>query len=145
MEYRDEELNILISIYLDDLIINHDNPISLNVTIYSNGDENDLDRDKRLLCTTFIAELPSTYPNLNSLKITLCRPRGLIDEQINGLNSLRYSCLESNIGSCVLYECIESTRSELFVYELPQKAGAICLMLIKHRELIESLSPHIKQ
>ncbi|CAF1096273.1 unnamed protein product [Adineta steineri] len=81
-EHRNEELNVLKSIYLDDLIINYDIPISLNIIIYPNGDENDLDRDKRLLCITFIAELPSTYPDLNSLKITLCRPRGVTDEQI---------------------------------------------------------------
>ncbi|CAF0759012.1 unnamed protein product [Adineta steineri] len=76
----DEELNILISIYLDGLIINYDNPISLNTTIYSNGDENELDHDKRLLCIALIAKLSSTYRDLNSPKITLCRPRGLIDE-----------------------------------------------------------------
>ncbi|CAF0846545.1 unnamed protein product [Adineta steineri] len=89
-------------------IINYDNPISLNITIYSNGDENDLDHDKRLLCIAFIAELSSTYRDLNSPKITLCRLRGLTDEQINELDSLIYSCLESNIDSCVLYKCIEN-------------------------------------
>ncbi|CAF1013283.1 unnamed protein product [Adineta steineri] len=138
----DEELNVLKSIYLDDLIINYDNPISLNIIIDSNGDENDLDREKRLLCITFIAELPSTYPDLNSPKITLCRPRGLTDEQINELNSLIYSCLESNIGSCVLYECIESIRSKLSFYELPQEACAICLTLISNRNDIIKTNCH---
>ncbi|CAF1417046.1 unnamed protein product [Adineta steineri] len=171
-EHNDEELNVLISIYLQDLIINYDNPISLNITIDSNGDENDLDRDKPLLCITFIAELPSTYPHLNSPKITLCCLRGLTDEQINELIFLIYSCLELNIGFYVLYECIESIRSKLSVYELPQKACTIYFALInsvcrrilannvneqlplssveqdsneEHQELIENLAPHIKQ
>ncbi|CAF1455202.1 unnamed protein product [Adineta steineri] len=151
-----------------------EHPFSLNITVYPNGDENNLDRDKRLLYITLIVELPSIYPDLNSSKITLCHLRGLTDEQINELNSLIYSCLESNIGSCVLYECIESIRSKLSVYELPQEACAICLALIKpvrrqiltnniieqlpslsysteqnsnkeHQELIKKFSPHIKQ
>ncbi|CAF3681636.1 unnamed protein product [Adineta steineri] len=129
-EHIDEELNVLTSIYLDDLIVNYDNPISLNITIYSNGDENDLDRDKRLLCITFIVELSPRYSGLNSPKRTLCRLRGLKDEQINELNSLIYSCLQSNIGSCVLYEYIGSIRSKLSVYELPQEACVIYLTLI---------------
>jgi len=138
----DEELSVLKSIYLDDLIINDDNPISINITIYSNGDENDLDREKRLLFVTFIAELPSTYPDMDSPKITLYRPRGLTDEQLNELNSSISSCLEFNSGSCVLYECIELIRSKLSSYELPHEACAICLTLIDHRNDIIKTNCH---
>jgi len=138
----DEELNVLKSIYLDDLIINYDNPTSINITIYSNGDENDLDRDKRLLCITFIAELPSTYPDIDSPKITLCRSRGLTDEQLNELNISISSCLELNSGSSVLYECIELIRSKLSSYELPHEACAICLTLINNRNDIIKTNCH---
>jgi hypothetical protein len=138
----DEELSVLKSIYLDDLTINYNNPISINITIYSNGDENDLDRDKRLLCLTFIAELPSTYPDLDSPKITLCRSRGLTDEQLNELNSLIYSCLELNFGSCVLYECIELIHSKLSSYEIPTEACAICLTLITNRNDVIKTNCH---
>ncbi|CAF0726243.1 unnamed protein product [Adineta steineri] len=89
-EHIDEELNVLESIYVDDLIINYDNPVSLNITIYSNEDDNHLDCDKRLLCITFTVELPSTYPDLNSPKINLCSPRRLTKEQIDQLNSSIY-------------------------------------------------------
>jgi len=139
----DEELIVLKSIYLDDLIIiNNDNQTSINITIYSNGDENDLDRDKRLLCITFIAELPSTYPDIDSPKITLCRSRGLTDEQLNELNISISSCLELNSGSCVLYECIELIRSKLSLYELPLEACAICLTLITNRNDIIKTNCH---
>ncbi|CAF1472436.1 unnamed protein product [Adineta steineri] len=93
--------------HIKQIVISLEHPIFLNITIYSNGDENELDHDKHLLCIILIAELPSIYPDLNSRKITLYRLRGLTDEQINKLNSLIYSCLESNIDSCVLYKCIE--------------------------------------
>lgn len=129
----EEELNVLKSIYFDELIINDDNPTTITITIYSNGDENDLDRDKRLLYVTVIAELPSTYPDFDSPKIILCRSRGLTDEQLNELHSSISSCLELNSGSCVLYDCIELIRSKLSSYELPHEACAICLSLIENR------------
>jgi hypothetical protein len=139
----DEELSVLKSIYLDDLIINNDdNQTSITITIYSNGDENDLDRDKRLLCITFIAELPSTYPDIDLPKITLCRNRGLTDKQLNEINSSISSCLELNSGSCVLYECIELIHSKLSFYELPLEACAICLTLIDNRNDIIKTNCH---
>jgi hypothetical protein len=139
----DEELSVLKSIYLDDLIINNDdNQTSITITIYSNGDENDLDRDKRLLCITFIAELPSTYPDIDLPKITLCRNRGLTDKQLNEINSSISSCLELNSGSYVLYECIELIRSKLSFYELPHEACAICLTLIDNRNDIIKTNCH---
>lgn len=140
--YMDEELSVLKSIYLDDLIINNDNQTSVSIVIYSDGDENDLDRDKRLLHITFLAELPSTYPDIDSPKITLCRSRGLTDEQLNELNSLISSCLELNSGSSVLYECIELIRSKLSSYELPLEACAICLTLIDDRNDIVKTNCH---
>lgn len=139
----DEELAVLKSIYVDDLIINHDQPTSFSIKIYSNGDENDdFDSDKRLLHVTFTAELPSTYPDIDSPKITLCRSRGLKDEQLNELNSLISSCLELNSGSCVLYDCIELIRSKLSSYELPHEACAICLTLIDNRNDIIKTNCH---
>lgn len=138
----DEELGVLKSIYLDDLIINNENSTSITITIYSHGDENDLDRDKRLLCVTFTAELPSTYPDIDSPKIILSRSRGLTDEQLNELNSSISSCLELNSGTCVLYECIELIRSKLSSYELPHEACAICLTLIDNRNDIIKTNCH---
>ncbi|CAF1138946.1 unnamed protein product [Rotaria sordida] len=138
----DEELTVLKSIYLDDLIINNDQETSISITIYSNGDENDFDPDKRLLFITLIAELPSTYPDIDSPKITLCRSRGLTDQQLDELNSLISSCLELNSGSCVLYECIELIRSKLSLYELPHEACAICLTLINNRNDIIKTNCH---
>jgi hypothetical protein len=132
----DEELSVLKSIYLDDLIINYDKQTTIAITIYSDGAENDLDRDKRLLRVTLIAELPPTYPDIDSPKITLCRSRGLTDEQLNELNSEISTTLELNLGSCVLYECIELIRSKLSLYEIPTEACAICLTLITDRNVI---------
>ena len=138
----DEELSVLKSIYFDELIINDSNPTTITITIHSNGDENDLDRDKRLLYVTLIAELPSTYPDVDSPKITLCRSRGLTDEQLNELHSSISSCFELNLGSCVLYECIELIRSKLSSYELPHEACAICLSLIENRQDIIKTNCH---
>ncbi|CAF4739857.1 unnamed protein product [Rotaria sp. Silwood1] len=129
----DEELTVLKSIYLDDLIINYDKETSICITIHSNGDENDFDPDKRFLCITLIAQLPSTYPDIDSPKITLCRSRGLTDKQLDELNSSICLCLELNSGSCVLYDCIELIRSKLSLYELPDEICAICLTLINNR------------
>ena len=129
----EEELSVLKSIYLNDLTINHGEQTSVSITIYSNGDENDLDRDKRLLCVTLTAELPTTYPHSDSPKITFCRCRGLKDEQLDELNSSIISCLALNFGSCVLYDCIELVRSKLSLYELPHEPCAICLTLIHNR------------
>jgi hypothetical protein len=138
----DEELSVLKSIFLDDLTINYNQQTSINITIYSDGDENDLDRDKRLLHVTLIAELPSTYPDIDSPKITLCRSRGLTDDQLNELNSSISTSLELNVGSCVLYECIELIRSKLTFYELPTDACAICLTLITNRNEIIKTNCH---
>ena len=138
----DEELSVLKSIYLDDLIINYDKQTTITITIYSDGDVNDLDRDKRLLRVTLIAELPSTYPDIDSPKIILCRSRGLTDEQLNELNSEISTTLELNLGSCVLYECIELIRSKLSLYELPTEACAICLTLITDRNDIIKTNCH---
>lgn len=139
----DEEIDVLKSIYLDDLIIDHDdNQTKITITIYSHGEENEIDLDKRLLCITFIAQLPMTYPHCDSPKITLCRSRGLTDAQLNELNELINSCLELNSGSCVLYECIEIIRSKLTSYELPTEACAICLTNITDRNEIIRTNCH---
>ena len=129
----DEELNVLKSIYLDELTISVGPPTSISITIHSNGDENDLDRDKRFLCITLLADLPLTYPEHDAPKISLCRSRGLTDEQLHDLNSSIFACLECNPGSCVLYECIEMIRSKLSEFELPRESCAICLTLIDNR------------
>ncbi|UJR10012.1 hypothetical protein I4U23_014235 [Adineta vaga] len=141
-DYMDEELSVLQSIYLDDIIINSGDPTTINITIYSNGDENDLNQDRRLLCITLIADLPSTYPDIDSPKITLCRSRGLTDEQLDELNSSISTCLQLNIGCCVLYECIELIRSKLSSYELPNEACAICLTLITDRSEVIKTNCH---
>ena len=138
----DEELSVLKSIYLDDLLVSCDQPTTITITIYSDGDENDLDRDKRLLWVTFVAELPSTYPDNAPPKVSLCRSRGLTDEQLADLNSAIASCLQSNAGTCVLYECIELIRSQLSSYELPDEACAICLSLITDRRDIIKTNCH---
>ncbi|CAF2035860.1 unnamed protein product [Rotaria magnacalcarata] len=138
----DEELIVLKAIYLDDLIISNDKETFIHIKIYSNGDENDFDHDKRLLYVTLIAELSSYYPETESPKITLCQSRGLKDEQLNELNSLISSCLELNSGSCVLYECIELIRSKLSSYELPHEACAICLTSIDNRNDIIKTNCH---
>jgi len=139
----DEEIQVLQSIFLDDLTINQVNDRTIiTITIYSHGEENEIDLDKRLLCITFIAELPATYPEHSSPKITLCQSRGLTDEQLTELKELIQSCLELNTGSCVLYECIESIRSKLSSYELPTEACAICLTMITDRNEIIRTNCH---
>lgn len=138
----EEELIVLKSIYLDELLVSDDSPTTVTITIYSNGDENDPDREKRLLCVTFVADLPVTYPDTDPPKITLCRSRGLTDEQLAELNSAIADCLQSNAGSCVLYECIELIRSQLSSYELPHEACAICLSLITDRSEIIKTNCH---
>ena len=129
----DEELTVLKSIYLDELCIKTEPSTSITLIIYSNGDENDLDQYKRLLCVTFTAELPSTYPDVDSPKIILSRARGLSDEDLKNLTDSLDDCLQMNRGSCVLYECIELIRSKLSDYELPNEACAICLTSIDNR------------
>ncbi|CAF0910532.1 unnamed protein product [Adineta ricciae] len=138
----DEELSVLKSIYLEDLEIDSGDPTTITITIFSNGDENDLDQDKRLLRITFVAELPSTYPDTDSPKITLCRSRGLTDEQLDELNSSITTCLQSNLGSCVLYECIELIRSKLSSYDLPFESCAICLTSMTDRNEIIKTNCH---
>ncbi|CAF1068250.1 unnamed protein product [Adineta steineri] len=125
-----------------------------------NGDENDLDRDKRLLCITFIVEFQSTYPYLVSPKITLCHPPGLTDEQINELNSFIYSCFESNISSCEAYAVfltLISNRNDIedlvcrqtlannVIEQLPSSSSNEQNSNEEHQELIENFSRHIKQ
>jgi hypothetical protein len=129
----DEELSVLKSIYVDDLHVTIDPTTTISMTIYANGDENDLDYDKRLLCITFTAELPSTYPEHHSPRLTLTHSRGLTDEQLSHLHGSLAACLDANQGSCVLYECIELIRSKLSNFELPHEACAICLTMIDNR------------
>lgn len=129
----DEELSVLKSIYLDELTITYGPTTTVSITIYSDGDENDLDREKRLLCVTVVADLPPTYPESDVPKLTLSRFRGLTDDQLSDLYAALASCLELNQGCCVLYECIETIRSKLSEFEVPHEACAICLTSIDNR------------
>jgi len=134
----DEELCVLMSIYFDELLITYTNDNnknrakSIKITIYSNGDENDIDNEKRLLCVTFNSELSSNYPNESPL-ISLSQPRGLTDQQIDILYKTIETCLKNNQNSCVLYECIELVRDQLCKFEIPSENCAICLSSMNNR------------
>lgn len=140
----DEELIVLQSIYFDELEIQKSNETTnVTITIHSNGDENDSDRENRLLCITLTAELPSNYPEEASPRLTLSRSRGLTDDQLNQLSAALSSCIESNQGSSVLYECIELIRSKLSDFDLPHEACAICLTMMTDRhEVIKTNCYH---
>ena len=132
----EEELAVLESIYPDELKIDasaEEKTTRVTITIHSNGDENDLDREARLLRLTFSAVLPANYPEDASPTFTLSQTRGLTDAQLNELASELSSTIEANRGSSVLHGCIELIREKLSEFELPHEACAICMNLITDR------------
>ena len=94
----EEELAVLESIYPDELKIEASADTRVTITIHSNGDENDLDREARILRLTFSAVLPANYPEDASPTFTLSQTRGLTDAQLNELASELSSTIEANRG-----------------------------------------------
>ncbi|XP_078682330.1 uncharacterized protein LOC144916810 [Branchiostoma floridae x Branchiostoma belcheri] len=120
------ELEILESIYLDELQVEHDdsgNPSTVEITLHPATADN---VEAQFVRLTLSIILPKQYPQeLPSL--TIQNPRGLSEQQVNSLYKSLQHLAQERQGESMLYEIIELAKDSLTHNNLPSCECAICL------------------
>ncbi|XP_019646719.1 PREDICTED: E3 ubiquitin-protein ligase RNF25-like [Branchiostoma belcheri] len=120
------ELEILESIYLDELQVEHDdsgNPRRVEITLHPATADN---VEAQFVRLTLSIILPKQYPQeLPSL--TIQNPRGLSEQQVNSLYKSLQHLAQERQGESMLYEIIELAKDSLTHNNLPSCECAICL------------------
>ncbi|XP_013379626.1 E3 ubiquitin-protein ligase RNF25 [Lingula anatina] len=121
-----EEVEVLESIYLDDLLVDHEHGISpcvISICLHpSTGDS----VEQKYVCLTLVMELSSKYPD-EAPKIMIKNPRGLADEEINRTFQKLQDLASEREGSPMLYELIELAKESLTEGNIPHGQCVICL------------------
>ncbi|CAG2194202.1 AO7 [Mytilus edulis] len=104
-----EELEVLESIYLDDIKVNkdeQDSPVSIQLQLHpATGDE----LDKRYVCMTLTLNLPQQYPD-EVPDIVITNPRGIAEEEL-----AKESLTDGNVPHCPCTICCEHfTEEDMF-------------------------------
>ncbi|XP_035691869.1 E3 ubiquitin-protein ligase RNF25-like isoform X2 [Branchiostoma floridae] len=120
------ELEILESIYLDELLVEHGDsgsPSRVEITIHPATADN---VEAQFVRLTLSITLPREYPQeLPSLAIQ--NPRGLSELQVNSLYKSLQHLAQERQGESMLYEIIEFAKDSLTHNNLPSCECAICL------------------
>ncbi|XP_073402418.1 E3 ubiquitin-protein ligase RNF25 isoform X1 [Dendrobates tinctorius] len=119
-----QELEVLQSIYLDELDISQDKDgLVLRIMLHpTTGD----DPDTQYVRLTLQLLLPPLYPG-EPPEISVTNPRGLCDEQIDGFISILRTTALQSVGCPVLYTLIEKGKEMLTASNLPGGHCVICL------------------
>ncbi|KAM4608181.1 E3 ubiquitin-protein ligase RNF25 [Discoglossus pictus] len=118
-----QELQVLESIYLDELLISREETYALSITLHPATAD---DADSQYVRLTLQLSLPPQYP-AGVPEIKIKNPRGLCDEQINSITSTLQSLATHSLGSPVLYELIEKAKELLTASNIPKGHCVICL------------------
>ncbi|XP_078599985.1 uncharacterized protein LOC144875089 [Branchiostoma floridae x Branchiostoma japonicum] len=120
------ELEILESIYLDELLVEHGDsgsPSRVEITLHPATADN---VEAQFVRLTLSITLPREYPQeLPSLAIQ--NPRGLSELQVNSLYKSLQHLAQERQGESMLYEIIEFAKDSLTHNNLPSCECAICL------------------
>ncbi|CAG2196718.1 AO7 [Mytilus edulis] len=120
-----EELEVLESIYLDDIKVNkdeQDSPVSIQLQLHpATGDE----LDKRYVCMTLTLNLPQQYPD-EVPDIVITNPRGIAEEEVQSLLEELENLALERVGGEMLYELIELAKESLTDGNVPYCPCTIC-------------------
>ncbi|KAM4698387.1 E3 ubiquitin-protein ligase RNF25 isoform 2-T2 [Rhinophrynus dorsalis] len=118
-----QELQVLESIYLEELQISHGERLVLSITLHPATGH---DLDTQYVCFTLELSIPPQYP-AEAPEIRVRNPRGLCDEQINSITSTLRSLALDGAGGPILYELIEKGKEMLTASNIPRGHCVICL------------------
>ncbi|XP_068100246.1 E3 ubiquitin-protein ligase RNF25 [Hyperolius riggenbachi] len=118
-----QELQVLQSIYLDELEVSHDDRVTLRITLTPATAD---DAESQYVCLTLQLSLPPPYPDVPP-EISVSNPRGLCDEQIHCITDALRSTAAQAVGGPVLYELIEKGKEMLTASNIPRGHCVICL------------------
>lgn len=120
-----EELEVLESIYLDDIKVSKDegnSPVSIQLQLHpATGDE----LDKRYVCMTLTLNLPQQYPD-EVPDIVITNPRGIAEEEVQSLLEELENLALERVGGEMLYELIEVAKESLTDGNVPYCPCTIC-------------------
>ncbi|XP_053327068.1 E3 ubiquitin-protein ligase RNF25 isoform X2 [Spea bombifrons] len=117
-----QELEVLESIYLDELEICRGERSELSITLHpATGD----DADSQYVKFTLRLSLPPRYP-VEPPEVSVSRPRGLRDEHIQSIIRALNTLATENVGHPILYELIEG-KEMLTASNIPHGQCAVCL------------------
>jgi len=122
----DEEIEILQSIYLDDIVrvdLKSEKP-NLEVLIYPLDDEEDTKKNLRLNLTFYFTK---DYPD-EAPKFELKFVKGITDEDLETIRNEINEIAESNLGAPMLYTIIQHIKDKLSTFRVPKSCNcSICL------------------
>ena len=120
-----EELEVLESIYLDDIKVEKDErdfPVSIQLQLHpATGDE----LDKRYVCMTLTLRISKQYP-YEVPEIIITKPLGIADEEVQSLLQELEMLAEDRVGEEMLYEIIELAKQSLTDGNVPYCPCTIC-------------------
>ncbi|XP_063773426.1 E3 ubiquitin-protein ligase RNF25 [Pseudophryne corroboree] len=118
-----QELQVLQSIYLEELEVSEEDGLVLRITLHpATGD----DLETQYVRLTLQLSLPSQYPE-EPPEISVSNPRGLCDEQIQSIINTLHVTATQSAGCPVLYQLIEKGKEMLTSSNIPRGHCVICL------------------
>lgn len=118
-----QELQVLQSIYLEELEISREDRVELRITLHpATGD----DAEIQYVRLTLHLSLPPQYPD-DPPDISVSNPRGLCDEQIHSITDMLRRTAAESVGGPLLYELIEKGKEMLTASNIPRGHCVICL------------------
>ncbi|XP_040296768.1 E3 ubiquitin-protein ligase RNF25 [Bufo bufo] len=118
-----QELEVLQSIYLDELEVSQEERLVLRITLHPTTADNPETQYVRL---TLDLCLPPSYPD-EPPEIIVTNARGLCDEQIDSIISTLRMTAAQSVGCPILYALIEKCKEMLTASNLPRGHCVICL------------------
>ncbi|XP_053551128.1 E3 ubiquitin-protein ligase RNF25 [Bombina bombina] len=118
-----QELQVVESIYLDELVVSHGERLVLSITLHPATGH---DANSQYVRLTLQLLIPPQYPAV-APDISVSNPRGLCDEQIDTICSTLRTLAEQGLGTPMLYELIETGKELLTASNIPKGHCVICL------------------
>ncbi|KAM9345765.1 E3 ubiquitin-protein ligase RNF25 [Symphorus nematophorus] len=132
------EIEVLQSIYLDELLVNkrEDGGWEVSLVLYPSTAEDSVSQFVRL---TLTLTLDQQYPS-SSPAISIHNPRGLSDDKLSSVQKCLQLEAQSCLGSPVLYQLIEKAKEILTESNIPHGNCVICLYGFKEGETFTKTS-----
>ncbi|XP_060081294.1 E3 ubiquitin-protein ligase RNF25-like [Ylistrum balloti] len=121
-----EELEVLESIYIDELEVDHDHkghPSSISLQLHPSTGE---DVHKKFVCMTLTLNVPIKYP-VELPEVLIRNPRGIGEEELESLHEAMNQLAVERRGGHMLYDIIELAKESLTEGNVPHCPCMICL------------------